>query len=235
VLIMIPQRGYLENLEAKCQELEQRNKELQTALIAAQASARAPSNGFPPFENQEWVIGGTKPDLRNVFSDRSNEYPPMNGAVTPLEKPAPRTTSFRPGNPSTHYLGISAGNSYLSSMKETALSLLGVNIDLSVLDPNEPSKHSGSTRLDETYGSCLSTIFNLNPNVPKAELPPQAEGIQYVHYFFMISHPYLPILHKPTFLQMVGWIRLDSYLIANYSRLNVYILTSPLSLQLHRL
>ncbi|KAF8540519.1 fungal-specific transcription factor domain-containing protein [Trichophaea hybrida] len=205
-------RGYLENLEAKCQELELRNKELQTALIAAQASARAPSNGgFGPFENQEWMVGGTKPDHRipNVFSERPNEYPSMNGSVTPLEKPVPRITSFRPGNPSTHYLGISAGNSYLSSMKEVALSLLGVNIDLSALDPNEPSKQCGSTRLDETYESCLSTIFNLNPNVPKAELPPQAEGMRYVQYFFMISHPYLPILHKPTFRHMVDRVYSD--------------------------
>ena len=88
-------------------------------------------------------------------------------------------------------------------MRETALSLLGVNIDLSALDPSEPARPSSTTRLDESFGSCLATIFNANPNEPKVELPAQAEGMQYLQYFFKISHPYLPILHRPTFLRMV--------------------------------
>jgi hypothetical protein len=131
----------------------------------------------------------------------------MNGAVSGVvERAAPglRGPGFRPGKSSTHYLGISASNSYLSSMKETALSVLGVNIDLSALDPNEPASHSTSARVDETYGSCLSTIFNVNPSVSKAELPPKDEGMRYIEYFFMISHPYLPILHKPTFMQLAS-------------------------------
>ncbi|KAA8911846.1 fungal-specific transcription factor domain-containing protein [Sphaerosporella brunnea] len=207
-------RGYLENLEAKCMELETRNKELETALIAAQASARTPSNGFAPFEGHDWTVNNTKPAPRmpHQFSERPTEYPPMNGAVTgAMERPipAPRTATFRPGKSSTHYLGISAGNSYLSSMKETALSVLGVNIDLSALDPSEPANRSTSSRVDETYGSCLATIFNVNPNVSKAELPPRDEGMRYIEYFFMISHPYLPILHKPTFIQLVDRIYTD--------------------------
>jgi hypothetical protein len=190
-------------------ELETKNKELETALIAAQASARTPNNGYAPFDPQEWAVNGSKPAPRmpHHFPERAGEYPPVNGTVAGIMEraiPAPRAVTFRPGKSSTHYLGLSAGNSYLSSMKETALSVLGVNIDLSALDPSEPANRSTASRVDETYGSCLSTIFNVNPNVSKPELPPKDEGMRYIEYFFMISHPYLPILHKPTFIQLVS-------------------------------
>jgi len=199
----------VENLESKNMELANRIKELETALIAAQASARAPGNGYAPFESQDWATNGNKPAprLSNSFSERTTEYQPLNGGIIGAAErasPGSRATNFRPGKSSVHYVGISASNSYLSSMKETALSVLGVNIDLSALDPSEPANRSSSTRLDETYGSCLSTVFNINPNVPKPELPHKEEGMQYINYFFMISHPYLPILHRPTFVRMVS-------------------------------
>jgi len=169
----------------------------------------------------------------------------MNGGivgVTERAAPGPRVTNFRPGKSRTHYVGISASNSHLSSMKETALSVLGVNIDLSDLDPSEPANRSSSTRLDETYGSCLSTVFNINPNVPKPELPHKDEGMQYINYFFIISHPYLPILHRPTFIRMVSLRNAECCLmcgtlltVALPSRLSASIPTNPSSPQPRRL
>ena len=208
----------MENLEAKCQDLESKNKELQAALIAMEATNRVASNGFAPFENADWA-GSAKPQpstaARLSYGERwkvgdradMNAYPPVNGgAPAMMEKSASSTgrgASFRPGTANTHYLGMSAGNSYLSSMKAIALSLLGIDIDLSALDPSEPAGHASANQTDESYGSCLSTIFNVNPNVPKAELPPKEDGMQFINYFFIISHPYLPILHIPSFINMV--------------------------------
>ncbi|KAI5813637.1 fungal-specific transcription factor domain-containing protein [Pyronema omphalodes] len=205
-------RGYLESLEQKVLHLEQKNRELNNSLLAAQASAASRNIGFA-FDNQDWMTNNSpaagKQDPRlqnNAFANR--EYQAMTEPQIHTEKAVPRTTSFRPGDSSTHYLGIS-GNTYLSSMKETALNMLGVNIDLTSLDPTESVPSGGSTRLDETYGSCLATIFNINPNIPKPELPPRSEGMNHIHYFLTISHPYLPILHKPTFLDMCERIYSD--------------------------
>lgn len=218
------QRGYLENLEVKVQELEDRNKELSAALLAAQASVARVSQpiGYTTYE-QDWAVNGVpKPAPRmlapNQFSASAppaNEYHPMNGTSAPGPKTkttAPHGISFPIRKASSHYLGISAGNSYLSSMKEAALSILGIDIDLSDLNPSEPAGRNDSQRLDDSYGSCLATVFNCGTGVQRPELPPKEEGLKHIMYYFMISHAYLPILHQPTFLKMVRgvWDAIDS-------------------------
>lgn len=207
-------RGYLETLEAKCAQLEQKNKEMENALARIGLENR--SNGYQPRNNPtpDWALNGNRPVVsdrwgsnRKDFQATSSTYSTTsNGACCSSTTPERlcntiRSASFRPGNTGSHYLGISSGSSYLSSIKASALSLLGIDIDLSDLDPSEPSHPSNAN--DESFSSCLSTIFNVNPNVPKVELPPKDEAYKYLTWFFTVSHPYLPILHQPTFLKMV--------------------------------
>jgi hypothetical protein len=209
-----------------------------------EASHRVASNGFATFENPDWTVS-TKPQpstaARLPYGERwkVNAYPPMNGGGPAMMEKSLSSTgrgaSFRPGTANTHYLGMSAGNSYLSSMKAIALSLLGIDIDLSALDPSEPAGHASANQTDESYGSCLSTIFNVNPNVPKAELPPKEEGMQYINYFFIISHPYLPILHIPSFINMVRLTNRKttmSWSLTEVRRPSVYTAIRTLNLQL---
>lgn len=209
-------RGYLETLEAKCIQLELKNKEMEAAL--ARMSTENRSNGYQqrPRDNSTagWNPNGNKPLVSNDrwgndrkdFQTGPTTYPnssePCCSATVPERLcNSIRSANFRPGNIGSHYLGISSGSSYLSSIKASALSLLGIDIDLSDLDPTEPSHPSNAN--DESFSSCLSTIFNVNPNVPKVELPPLEEAQKYTTWFFTVSHPYLPILHQQTFTKMV--------------------------------
>ncbi|KAL7268445.1 hypothetical protein RUND412_008932 [Rhizina undulata] len=212
-------RGYIEALESKCAQLEVKNKEMEAALtrlgIENRNNGNNHNNGFPPSHGADWMSNGLRP--MGVTGDRwqtngkSFHHQPAYAPAAPCcSSSTPdklcqtmRSGSFRPGNMGAHYLGISSGNSYLSSMKASALSLLGIDIDLSDLDPNEPARRDGVSSNDESYGSCLATIFNVNPNVSKVELPPKEEAMGYVDWFFHVSHPYLPILHKPTFVKML--------------------------------
>lgn len=172
------------------------------------------TNGFTSRSTTDWGIAGAKvgsdgswnQNRKSFSGPGQGNYPTSAGPCCAPQVPerlcqSIRSASLRPGNTGTHYLGISSGSSYLSSIKASALSLLGIDIDLSDLDPSEPSHPSNAN--DESFSSCLSTIFNVNPNVPKMELPPRDEAFQYVDWFFIISHPYLPILHRPTFITMV--------------------------------
>ena len=202
-------RGYVESLEARCATLEAKNKELEAALTRVNLEGR--SNGYSARGGVEWGLGvkpgpdGWSLNRKPYPASQQNNY---SSSTTCCSNSTPerlcqtmRSASFRPGNTGSHYLGISSGNQTLSSIKASALSLLGIDIDLSDLDPSEPN-NSGHAN-DESFSSCLATIFNVNPNVPKVELPPRDEAFEYVKWFFVISHPYLPILHRPTFVKMV--------------------------------
>ncbi|CUS13548.1 unnamed protein product, partial [Tuber aestivum] len=211
-------RGYVESLEAKCSALEAKNKEMEAALarmgIESRSNGAGGTNGFAPRTTTDWGTTSAKAgsdgpwsqNRRNFTGPGQGNYPTSTGSCCSSQTPerlcqSIRSASFRPGNTGTHYLGISSSSSYLSSIKASALSLLGIDIDLSDLDPSEPSHSPNAT--DESFSSCLSTIFNVNPNVPKMELPLRDEAFQYVDWFFVISHPYLPILHRPTFITML--------------------------------
>ncbi|RPB03165.1 hypothetical protein L873DRAFT_1671301 [Choiromyces venosus 120613-1] len=218
-------RGYVESLEAKCAALEAKNKEMENALMRTGLEGRSNgvngANGFAPRNmSSDWGTSGGKAGSDGPWNQNRKGFPgPSQGnyqtsAGSCCSSQTPerlcqsiRSASFRPGNTGTHYLGISSGSSYLSSIKASALSLLGIDIDLSDLDPSEPN-HPASAN-DESFSSCLSTIFNVNPNVPKMELPPRDEAFQYVDWFFLISHPYLPILHRPTFIKMLDKMYTD--------------------------
>lgn len=189
----------------------------------ARMSTENRNNGYQQQQQQRprdssatgWNLGGNKPlvsndrwgnDSRKDFQAGPTTYPSSGEpccSTTTSDRlcSSIRSASFRPGHIGSHYLGISSGSSYLSSIKASALSLLGIDIDLSDLDPSEPAHPTNAN--DESFSSCLSTIFNVNPNVPKVELPPLEEAHKYVNWFFTVSHPYLPILHQQTFKKMV--------------------------------
>lgn len=197
-------------MEKRCAELEAQNKELQAAL-ALQFEQR---NGGS-FVNQEWDANGNKSG-RPYFSDHrwagdhqgsSNISPYLeNGGNTP---PVPISrTFFRPMSTATHYLGMSAGNSYLNSMKDTALKLLGIEVDLSVLDPADPQSQEEASLPIPDDDQMLKIMFNQVPRRPAVPLPEYQEAMRLINYFFTISHPYLPILHKPSFMKLVRpWFR----------------------------
>ena len=114
---------------------------------------------------------------------------------------------FRAGCNGDNYLGVSSGNSYLSSIKGTALSVLGMEIDIadfSSTDMDEPESSVFEPELyNKSYQSFLQTALNVNPKIEKIDLPPRNEGLTYAQWYFRALNPYLPILHKPTFMNTV--------------------------------
>ncbi|TGZ76334.1 hypothetical protein EX30DRAFT_367478 [Ascodesmis nigricans] len=197
-------RGHLENLERQVNELTARNQELhaQLAIFMQQQN-----NGA--YNLQDWANNGVAPQRHDPTADRwrshgRSPYPCHVGTYAAQGvSNRSRPVSVVPGTSSAHYLGISSERSCLGNMKQMALKLLGVDIDLSLLDlPNDDSDGS------EANDAVLRAMFNIGP-LPKAELPPKKEGISLVEFYFQVSHPYLPILHKPTFMKFVNRIYSD--------------------------
>lgn len=218
-------RGYVENLEAKCASMESRLKELEAAL-ALERSVRE-DNGGPgagpmsgglkrerhvrtgndiSFQavnvngNGNGGSGGIKAGTYLNGSSRSTRVQPQlhNGTAHSDDK----IRGFRAG---CYYLGLSSGASTLHSMKDSALSVLGIEIDLSEIDPEDANYAGIEGGMNDSYASCLSSMFNANPSAPqKLELPSREECMGCAEWFYSYSYTYLPIIHRPTFMQQVG-------------------------------
>jgi len=202
-------RGYVENLESKVGGLEARVKELEAAL-ALERSVRGDHggvNGGQQHDGSSLRNGGDKYNSTN--GTKPGTY--MNGNRSIKIHPQLRNSTC-PGNGKArgfragcYYLGSSSGASTLHSMRDTALSVLGVEIDLSDVDPadiNHPGEENG---IGESYASCLSSMFGVNPKVPQdLELPSKAECMGCAEWFFAFSYSYLPIVHRQSFMKQVG-------------------------------
>ncbi|KAF8463140.1 fungal-specific transcription factor domain-containing protein [Kalaharituber pfeilii] len=209
-------RGYVESLEAKCASMEARMKELEAALALERSSRGEHSseglmngNGQkheqPHTRNEagvasEWYypINGVKPKTYLNSTRDARIHPQLRNGTGP---PDDKVRGFRPG---CYYLGLSSGSSTLHTMKDTALSVLGIEIDLSDVDPVDTSYASMEGGMNDSYASLLNSMFNVNPSTPqKLELPPKAEGMACAQWFYSFSYPYLPIVHWPTFAKQL--------------------------------
>ncbi len=115
--------------------------------------------------------------------------------------------AFRARVPGDNYLGVSPGNSNLSSIKGTALSILGMEIDIADFDSqdmDEPDSTVFHPQLyNKSYQAFLQSALNINPRIEKVELPSREDGFTYADWYFRVLNPYLPLLHKPTFFKLV--------------------------------
>ncbi|RPA87465.1 hypothetical protein BJ508DRAFT_60417 [Ascobolus immersus RN42] len=211
-------RGYVENLEAKCSSLEAKVRQLEAFFGQISASKQGVQPGS---------LGGLYGN--SVVDDSSNFAGDWNHALKPLESVngsgqmgdgtnggrddsetrqlhCIRPAAFKAGNSSNLYLGLSAGNAHLNNMRETALSVLGFVIDLTDLDPSEPDPDYADPHFGPTsgisYEAYMRSIFGQNRHQgPPPSLPDRAEMAKVADWYWKYSYPYLPLLHRPTFVK----------------------------------
>lgn len=143
----------------------------------------------------------------------------VSGDIMPnaSEPPSSRTSEsnfirlpeFRKGLHGDNYLGVSSGNSFLSSIRGTSLNVLGMEIniaDFASTDLDGPVQPSLQREplYNKSYQSFVMSAFGINPRLEKVALPPKTEGLTYAQWYFRALNPYLPTLHKPTFMALVS-------------------------------
>jgi len=217
-------RGYVQSLERRVQEMEAHNRELQSRLISMGVdlkptdtyleSVTAPLEQWSQSQgsgrnHQRW---GSNSHVGNPTKSSATQVNPIpNGSSTVLEPDSNlfRLPEFRSGLAGDNYLGVSSGDSFLSSIRGTALSVLGMEIDLADymsadLDDPDPSRPQDEPVYNKSYHAFIRTAFSANPKPQKPSLPPKKEGLTYAQWYFRVINPYLPFLHKPSFMSMVG-------------------------------
>ncbi len=110
------------------------------------------------------------------------------------------------------YLGVSSSDSApLSSIKGTTLSILGATIDITAFDAPDmdeppPGTPIGSPLYNKSVMAFLQSCLNINPPMANVELPSRNDAFTYAEWYFLMISPFLPILHKPSFMQLVSLV-----------------------------
>jgi hypothetical protein len=192
-------RGYVEGLEQQNRDLMLRVQELEREKKA--------SNGY---QNTSYEYAQALSNVqRPAYSP--TEYPQTGSGLVGQQQETNMfraLPTFRAGCTGDNYLGVSPGNSNLSSIKGTALSILGMEIDIAdfdSLDMDEPDASVFHPQLyNKSYQAFLQSALNINPRLDKVDLPSRSDGLIYAQWYFRVINPYLPLLHKATFMKLVS-------------------------------
>lgn len=198
--------------------IEQQNRDLQYRVYELeqqlqQSGVKAKTTSANGYDYQSVIQHGYQQPLSEwspadpVFSspDGTSLTPSQQHQESSLFRALP---NFRAGCMGDNYLGVSPGNSHLSSIKGTALSILGMEIDIADFessDMDEPdATNSGPSLYNKSYQAFLMSSLNINPKIEKVDLPDRQDGLTYAQWYFRVLNPYFPLLHQPTFMRLVS-------------------------------
>jgi hypothetical protein len=117
-----------------------------------------------------------------------------------------------------NYLGVFSSSSQLTSIKGTALSIFRMKIDIAdfeSIDMDEPNTSGFNPQLyNKSYQAFLQSALNINEQMKEPPLPPRDEAFQRIEWYFRVINPYVPFLHRPTFIALVSLLlcsQINSY------------------------
>lgn len=104
-------------------------------------------------------------------------------------------------------LGVGNDKAPLSSIKGTTLSILGSTIDVNAfevsdIDDQPPNAAARTPLYNKSLQAMIQTALNVNPPL-HVEYPPKADAFTYAEWYFLMIYPFLPVLHKPTFMNLL--------------------------------
>ncbi|KAK3328740.1 hypothetical protein B0H66DRAFT_539268 [Apodospora peruviana] len=206
-------RGYVQQLEREKTAMLQHMRELEQLL--GNNGIEVKPWQFPGY-NTAYPPGVAVNNLGQLAQDASaKDHWEQVGSLwikNHQPKPAPLSVytrySLLESRSTDSYLGVSADSAPLSSIKGTTLSVLGTTIDIAAFDSadmDEPPTDTlpGTPCYNKSVGSSWQTIFRLNPPLDNVELPSRHDALTYAEWYFLMVSPFFPILHKPSFLQLL--------------------------------
>ena len=210
-------RGYVESLESRLADLESHNRQLQAQVLSLGGKVKPnhASHSHAPDQqsrsSREETSQGQHLGLSNGTTTGLG-YEGLDGSqddsMRDHETGRVRLPKFRSGLSGNNYLGISSGNSLVNSVRGTSMNVLGMEIDLvdylsPDLDEPDPSR-GGHPVYNKSYRAFVQTAFGISPKLRKVELPPRSEGLKHAEVYFRITNPFVPTVHKPTFIHLVS-------------------------------
>jgi len=123
---------------------------------------------------------------------------------------APETTEYRPlpqfkhGSIGDNYLGVGTGDTSLSHIRGTSLSVFGQSIDITDYMPSE-AEYENSVM---SYGTLVKIALG-GEHIEPVLLPPYHALKEYAMWYLRSLNPYTMLLHKPTLMNLIWKIGND--------------------------
>lgn len=207
-------RGYLQQLEREKKDMMTRVRDLERLLEDKGVQIR-PWQWTPPYgvntpfdadndpSKDQWTqfFSLWVKDSNRASERQLNGYPTSLQASS-LQAADPRTTDAR--------LGVAADYTPLSSINGTQLSILGTTIDITSfsapdVDGQPPGLPNSAPLYNKSLQSFINSVSKVNPALD-AHLPARDEAFSYSEWFFVMLGPFMPVLHKPTYLRLVMFL-----------------------------
>lgn len=204
-------RGYVEGIEQQNRDLQLRIQELEHQLMRNGGGGK-PINGYHDSGSEQYGYGPN--GMQQAWSSSNPTYTSPtsttanNGQQQETNMFRAALPAYRAGCMGDNYLGVSPGSSHLSGIKGTALSILGMEIDIADFqstDMDEPESLDlpHQPLYNKSYQSFLQSAWNHNPKIERIDLPTRANGFTYAQWYFRVVNPYCPLLHKGIFMRLV--------------------------------
>lgn len=215
------ERGHAKRLERRIGELENYIRGLEGRLMSLGEDVKPyifesdPTAALPQWSDSR--EHGAPVSWETASHGAPETYPLSRTPPLGPDNPPDCLPMFRDGLSGDNYLGVSSGNPFISSIQGTALNVLGSQIDLAdymsadLDDPNPPVLRP-EYQLNKSYHAFVQTAYSSHPNPKKVPLPPLNEGMTYAQWYFRMINPYMPFLHKPSFLRMVSSLGYFDYI-----------------------
>ncbi|KAL8759146.1 MAG: hypothetical protein Q9199_000966 [Rusavskia elegans] len=213
-------RGYVQSVERRLQQLESHCHELEDRLAAHGIDVKPSSqhSNYPNTLSLTHTDGPEQlpnPDWYNDAHSTSNGtcYPSTDYVssrrLSQTDGSVSRLPDFRNGLTGENYLGVSSGNSLVSSIRGTSLNVLGMEINLADymhadLDEPNPSDYEKKPMYNKSYYAFILTAFSAKPKPEEVGLPSREEAMKCVEWFFKVINAYLPVLHRPSFMTLIN-------------------------------
>ncbi|KAF4467692.1 Transcriptional activator acu-15 [Fusarium albosuccineum] len=205
-------RGYMQELEREKNDMLSHIRNLEKLLgtngVEVKPWQWTPYAQYPPgvsFDDMGNPI--PDPNTGETWSQVGSAWV-KNDATKPKFTPSfPR--SLLESRPQESHLGVGGDSAPLSSIKGTRLSILGMTVDLASfqapdIDLDEPPADAKmSTPLyNKSPQAFLQSIMGVNPPM-QVDLPGREDAFTYAGWYFLTLSPFLPILHKPSFMRLL--------------------------------
>ncbi|MCJ1395621.1 hypothetical protein MMC18_008507 [Xylographa bjoerkii] len=164
---------------------------------------KQPNSSYPSGPQQAQISNG---NVGNIYPIEAAD------AILPLHAESHEALGLpdlRTGLTGENYLGVSADNPSRISNPGSKLNMLGWEIDIAGftienLDSDNESSGERGRSYNRTYQSFIATAFGIGPKIENVKLPPREEALGYATGYTLVLNGFLPILHKPSFMNLLG-------------------------------
>ncbi|KAI1843573.1 hypothetical protein JX265_007357 [Neoarthrinium moseri] len=209
-------RGYMQELEREKTDMLNHIRDLEKLLGSNGVEVKPydwntlPQDaGYPP--NVAYDSRGN-PLSDSGASDSKSNWQHIGAALWVKDhraknRPSRASRSMVDAKPADVHLGVGSDQAPLSSIKGTTLSILGSTIDIGSFDAPDmdepaPGVQAKSPLYNKSVQAFMQSCTNVNPQL-HVEYPPRADAFTYAEWYFLMLYPFLPVLHKPTFMNIL--------------------------------